>query len=303
MPSTIQRKAHLRYRDHSPATDYSDKPLGLGVKTFVFENVDGHMREHALAIQLGGKTTFEQTRNVFLLEALGKGVTVVPGEVFFTEEERDRYRLLREDADGLFDVMTENPAVENIRDAFVANATFESFRHELILRTIKGGLEAGDVEAIYGTAHSTLSEQVAKQGVYVVHEIEPQILNWDSLLMQRLMKGENPASISDIDYKRAMLAYACGENPVFEAIADKPFNEVTTEDTRFVIAALNGLIEALDESGLDEVIRSRRVAPLFSLNGIPDPSKHKLTRTALESFLDRNAGERPDSMAGRFWKN
>lgn len=240
MPSTKQRKAHLRYRDHSPATAYSDKPVGLGVKTFIFENVDGQMREHEAAIQLGGGNRFEQSRNTFLLQTAGKGVSIVPGEIFFTEDERDRYKHLHAESDELFDVMMEHPMVDNIKSAFVKNAEFESFRHTLVVRTIKQGLEKGDVEAIYGTAHSTLSEAAAKEGVYVVHEIEPQMLNWDSLLMQRLMSGENPDNIADTGFKRAMLAYACGENPVFEAITDKPYSSITTDDTRFVMLALNG---------------------------------------------------------------
>ncbi|MDO8625559.1 MAG: hypothetical protein Q7R47_05730 [Candidatus Diapherotrites archaeon] len=193
---------------------------------------------------------------------------------------------MRRKVPSLFKKASIHPTIGNIRQHFVGLARYEQFRHRLIRNSVRKSIESNELplQAQYGSAHSTLSAELRKEGIETTRSMPSTLFTPDMAVYRKLTVLGLNTKLSDIELKRGFLAALIKHTP--DTKKELFHRDFTKDFDRLVNTTL---INRLTEAQVDEILSTGNVECVFTFNGLPEnPS-----RTQLVAFLDRHSS---------FWK-
>jgi len=294
-----RKPIHFVFSAHGASEIYRKKPLSKNVKTFVTEGGEGWPADKLFTREVVAKLPEskkrEYTKKQFFLSLLESGKKLVIGETVIPNSiEKEKLHLLHYKMFRFLETAASKPSLINVKKYLVAVARYNKFRHKLIRRTIKKLIKQKEIplEAQYGTYHSLLSNELKKRGIESSREIMPQVFDWETILLRKLMLGIKPQSISPVEYKKGVISFRANINKnMTKIITGKYHSKITDRDFRFLSLVETTLLNRLEEKQIDEIIKKRDVSLMFEFNGLPNPFKentpYKEFRKKLVEFLNK----------------
>jgi len=297
-----KKKVHITFKAHSEGEPYQTDPLPPDVKAFVMEHSEGRMAGHPWKVPATPLNIHDDTVFKFMRKVLDSGIRLEAGETFIDRGQERRMKKLVKDTNLAFKAAVDNPTFEHIRDYYAQNAEYTRFRHDLIKRTIGALSSEGRIEGEFGTQHSLLHKELLDEGIEVSRTISSILFGWDPIVCRKLQYGMGPDDVPAIEYKKAF-AELTMPYPWFDSMmCGKPGELLTDSDVRFLSIVQNAMFDRMSEGRLDDMLRREDYAAVFLDNGLANPFVSPSKKSDFAGLLDRNARERPKSLAGFLWR-
>jgi len=315
-----QEPVHFVFRAHCSGEPFLPKPERFlsGVKSFVFEDSAGLVLDELPVSENSffyGETVFDRTWHDFVVAALKNGVKFYPGELCLCDSEKQKLDFLNRGFDEAQERARVYPCLDNIEKMFGSMAEWIVFRHELIIRTIKTLVERDEVPIVvrYGAGHHFLFNELLENGVKVSQEIGPLVFSWENVVVKRIIDGKFKL-LSAVDFNKAFISTKICPRLITELIFGEDYL-MTDRTVRFADLVTNTLLNRLSEERFDELVckcfvceeidmpvligkkgkitgdystGKKMIDKLFSFNGLPEPSKQRISENQLVQFLEKN---------------
>lgn len=274
---------------HTDKRVYLPQTLLKGAKTIVYERAGGIVgRPRSFTpsptfLQIweeGAKygEGLEKTEDKFLLNAIRKGIRVVPGELVKTKADFKKLNNLWGKEFRTYGIANARRRLKDIKSFFQAALKFEKERHKIIRETIKKSRKP--LAARYGIFHSLLSRELQKEGIESVRKILPQVFDWELIVSRKLMVGLRP---TDLEYKKGFISKAWGKHDSYYE------NKLSDKELRFSSLIETTLLNLLTEKQIDKIILHGYGEDIpkmvYKFNGLPENP----TRKQLEEFLEKHS--------------
>lgn len=275
----VKRKSiHFHFAPHPPGERYLPKELSTRTKSHLYEMADGRSANYQ-----SNESRINRTRNVYLRKIARRGQVMAGEEDLFGE---DLHWFPETWADRI-ELTYAHPTVSTIQDYFIFTARWYKLRHEKILANVDYLSEEKmlPLTARYGGLHSLLSSTLGKRAS---RTISPQVFSFESEVTRRLMRGQDPESISSLDYKRAFVtALAENHRDLMYALSGKAIEKLTAKDYLRASLILRTMIGRLNEEKLNEILHRKNVDLIWQANGFTNLIGRDATRAKLDRFLQK----------------
>lgn len=269
------RPVHFVFRSHIKGEPFSFPAPDR--KTYLYEEVLGISLFPSITPEVNAKEGFNRAtvrsrswKKVF--EKMRNRGLVTPGESSkgFLSSVKSFYHLskLFFDTGSSYTTAVSTFKINDIKKSFVLDARYAQARHSLIRATIRR--VPTPLHSEYGTAHSLLSAELAHEGIKSSRYISPRVFNFYARLIRKLIRGTNPNTIPNVEYKRALIANLFGLVP-----DTRRLELVTDAEVRLESLVSTALLEDLPEKELDAFFRHAKVSDrnayhfLLKVNGLP----------------------------------
>ncbi|VVC72114.1 Uncharacterised protein [uncultured archaeon] len=275
-----ESEIHLRFKPHAPADAFyaPSRYASSSKRAFVFEHSVGSTRplgaasERAYLERMRDKLSPRSlARTLFLISALESGQVVFPGE-WLKPSERAAFSALDSQRRQAFARAFLSRDVSAIRDFYGAQAQYERSRHELIRSTLQR--LPTPLTAQFGTAHSLLTAELAREGVASSRDLKPVIFDLPTALVRKLARGGKP---SDREYKLAFLHHHIGGFTPMKSASDANLQ------THF----LNMLLHQMTDAQVDHALHQTRLE--FPLLPSWAPHNRVPTRAEMRAYLTEHS--------------